>query len=73
MTSSREMTSQGYTDDADVTLTEEILTGSRDTSRRRFPIEPGKFPCGSSYFLILMILLLGQRYAGSDHKHALFP
>jgi hypothetical protein len=44
------MTSQGYTDDADVTLTEEILTGSRDTSRRRFPVEPGKFQCGSSCF-----------------------
>ncbi len=31
-----------YTDDNDVTLTEDILTASHETPRRRIPAEPGK-------------------------------
>ncbi|CAB3984042.1 centrosome-associated 350 isoform X1 [Paramuricea clavata] len=35
-----EMSSERYTDDADVTLTEDILTSSRETPRRHIPAEP---------------------------------
>ena len=40
--SSYDASSERYTDDADVTLTEEIVTGSRGTPQRRIPVEPGR-------------------------------